>query len=96
MLMMMMTNHHHLCTKYIIVIIQCAKDTFKMLHSPPSHCIQITNDTSCHYTMYKCTLYFMLQSPQNVTKSTIGYIIWVRGSLCIVQMLHVKATSQCK
>ena len=22
----------------------------------------------------------MLQSPQNVTKATIGYIIWVRGS----------------
>ena len=32
-------DHHHLCTKYIIVIIQCVKDTFKMLHSPPSHCI---------------------------------------------------------
>ena len=26
----------------------------------------------------KATL--MLQSPQNVTKATIGYIIWVRGS----------------
>ena len=27
---------------------------------------------------------FMLQSPQNVTKATIGYIIWVRGMLIIM------------
>ena len=35
----------------------------------------------------------MLQSPQNVTKATIGYIIWVRGSdvdytLYTLKMLH--------